>query len=102
VADDAGQASAKRSIPAEHENDEQTIQPALDIELHVSTRFRFACSNGGRGSLLRTGGAFLWRHGFKRTLPADLSANFPTLCTLLAEKLQNFGRSGVPGRAPVN
>ena len=29
-------------------------------------------------------------------------ANFPTLCTLLAEKLQNFERKRRPGRAPVN
>jgi site-specific DNA recombinase len=47
-----------------------------------------ARGNGGGGSLLRAGGAFLWRHGFKRTLPADLS----TLRALLAEELQNFGR----------
>jgi len=47
-----------------------------------------AHGGGGGGSLLRAGRAFLWRHGFKGTLPADLAA----LRALLAEELQNFGR----------
>ena len=53
---------------------------------------RLPCGNGGGGSLLRAGGAFLWRHGFEGTLPTDLPADFATLRALLAEVLQNFGR----------
>src|SRR5579863_9520366 len=44
--------------------------------------------NGGGGSLLRAGRAFLRCHGFEGTLPADL----PAFRALLAEEVQNFGR----------
>ena len=52
---------------------------------------RLACGGGGGGSLLRAGRAFLWRHGFQGTLPADLSADLSTFRALLAEVVQNFG-----------
>ena len=53
---------------------------------------RLARGNGGGGSFLRAGGAFVWRHGLKGTLPADLSADFTALRALLAEEFQDIGR----------
>lgn len=52
---------------------------------------RLARGHGSGGSLLRAGGAFLWRHSFEGTLPADLPADLPALRTLLSEELQNIG-----------
>lgn len=53
---------------------------------------RRARGGGSGGSLLRPRRAFLWRHGFKGTLPADLPADLSALGALLAEELQNFRR----------
>jgi len=56
---------------------------------------------GGGGSLLRTGGPFLWCHGFKGTFPADLATDLPALRTLLTEVLQNFGRELLLRHEPI-
>ena len=55
----------------------------------------------GSGSLLRAGAPFFWRHGFKGTLPADLSTDPSTLRALLAEVFQNFGWKLLLRHAPI-
>jgi Resolvase, N terminal domain/Recombinase len=53
---------------------------------------RLARGNGGGGGFLRAGRAFLWRHGFKGPLTADLSADLSAPRALLAEVFQNLRR----------
>jgi hypothetical protein len=89
---------------AEHMSTKHTTRkaPARDrerIAKHSDPKFspkgllalRSSRGDGGIRCLLRAGRAFLWRHGFKGTLPADLSANPSTLRALFAEVFQNFG-----------
>ena len=59
--------------------------------------FRLARGNGGGGSLLRTGGALLWRHGRGCFLSARTPPELSALRALLAEELQDLGRE-VPFR----
>jgi site-specific DNA recombinase len=60
-----------------------------------------ARGDGGGGSLLRAGSAFLWCHGFEGTLPADLPTDLPALRALLAEELQNFRRELLLRHEPI-
>ncbi len=62
---------------------------------------RLSRGGGGVRCLLRAGRTFLWRHRFKGTFPADLSADLPTLRTLLTEVVQNFGRELLVGHEPI-